>query len=233
MTVYLLGVDGGGTGCRARLADADGRTLGEGRAGPANLTTGFEAAIAAVNEAFASAAADAGLDPAAIGPDVVAVLGLAGAASLGDGARAAGLFVFRDTTVRADSEIACLGAHAGASGGLVVLGTGSQAVLVDERGLTRFGGWGFLLSDGASGAVLGHAAARAALAAHEGLGTPSGLTRTLMARFGGDPAVMLRFALTARPADWAAFAPLVFDHAERAIPPPSHCAPPRHVRWTT
>lgn len=218
MIDLLLGVDGGGTGCRARLADLAGRTLGEGAAGPANLTTGFDAALASVVTAFGQAAAAAGLDPAVAAPRVGAVLGLAGAASLGDGGRVGALLPFRAATVRADSEIACLGAHGGRPGGLVVLGTGSQAVMVDERGLGRFGGWGFLLSDGASGAVLGQAALRGALAAHEGLAPPSGFTRHVMARFDDDPRAMARFAATARPADYAAFAPAVFSFAEDADP---------------
>lgn len=218
MIDLLLGVDGGGTGCRARLADLMGRTLGEGAAGPANLTTGFDAALASVVAAFGQAAAAAGLDPVAAAPRVGAVLGLAGAASLGDGGRVAALLPFRAAEVRADSEIACLGAHGGRSGGLVVLGTGSQAVMVDERGLGRFGGWGFLLSDGASGAVLGQAALRRALAAHEGLAPASGFTRHVMAGFDDDPRGMLRFAAAARPADYAAFAPAVFSFAEGGDP---------------
>ena len=35
----FLGIDGGGTGCRAAVADASGRILGTGVAGPANLTS--------------------------------------------------------------------------------------------------------------------------------------------------------------------------------------------------
>ncbi|MFD1331301.1 N-acetylglucosamine kinase, partial [Methylopila musalis] len=34
-SALFLGVDGGGTRCRARLADAGGRVLGEGLSGPA------------------------------------------------------------------------------------------------------------------------------------------------------------------------------------------------------
>ena len=33
----FAGVDGGGTGCRARIEDAEGRVLGTGIAGPATL----------------------------------------------------------------------------------------------------------------------------------------------------------------------------------------------------
>ena len=47
----FLGVDGGGTRCRARLADAAGHILGEGTAGPANIRLGIEAAFASVIDA--------------------------------------------------------------------------------------------------------------------------------------------------------------------------------------
>ena len=36
---YVVGIDGGGTRCRALLQDIDGNTLGEGAAGPANIMT--------------------------------------------------------------------------------------------------------------------------------------------------------------------------------------------------
>eukprot|EP01037_Dinobryon_pediforme_P038034 gene38034-45821_t len=67
-----------GTTSRARLADAAGRTLGEGRAGSSNLNAGIAQArlsiLAATNEALAAA----GLAPERAG-DIVAGLGLAGA----------------------------------------------------------------------------------------------------------------------------------------------------------
>ncbi|MEY8690213.1 MAG: ATPase, partial [Leptothrix sp. (in: b-proteobacteria)] len=37
---YLIGLDGGGTGTRARLASPDGRVLGSGEAGPSALGQG-------------------------------------------------------------------------------------------------------------------------------------------------------------------------------------------------
>ena len=59
----FLGVDGGGTQCRARLADRAGRILGEGVAGPANLRLGLEASLAAVLDAARQCLAEAGLRP--------------------------------------------------------------------------------------------------------------------------------------------------------------------------
>jgi glucosamine kinase len=44
----FVGVDGGGTGCRARIEDSNGRLLGTGIAGPAALRIGFARAFADV-----------------------------------------------------------------------------------------------------------------------------------------------------------------------------------------
>ena len=74
----FLGVDGGGTQCRARLADRAGRILGEGVAGPANIRLGLEASLAAVLDAARQCLAEAGLGTGALGR-TVACLALAGA----------------------------------------------------------------------------------------------------------------------------------------------------------
>ncbi len=63
-TALLLGVDGGGTGCRARLVDLKGQVRGEGTAGPANIRFGikesFAAVLRATDEALAQSRAVAG-----------------------------------------------------------------------------------------------------------------------------------------------------------------------------
>jgi glucosamine kinase len=43
--LLLLGVDGGGTCCRARLASAQGAKLAEVVAGPANIRLGLDGAL--------------------------------------------------------------------------------------------------------------------------------------------------------------------------------------------
>ena len=61
----FLGIDAGGTHCRARLVDAAGGVLGTGQAGPANLTLGIDRAHEAIMTASARAFATAGLASAA------------------------------------------------------------------------------------------------------------------------------------------------------------------------
>ena len=74
---FFMGVDGGGTGCRARIEDMTGRVLGTGIAGPAALRLGVQTALDEVLVACLAALAEAGL-----GEDVLrlvhAVVGLAG-----------------------------------------------------------------------------------------------------------------------------------------------------------
>jgi glucosamine kinase len=47
----LLGIDGGGTKCRARLCDAMGAKRGEAMAGPANIRFGLERSFSAILKA--------------------------------------------------------------------------------------------------------------------------------------------------------------------------------------
>ncbi|MBR1251749.1 N-acetylglucosamine kinase, partial [Bradyrhizobium sp. AUGA SZCCT0169] len=59
-TMYL-GIDGGGTRCRARIEDENGNVLGLATSGPATTRIGFEKAWRSIMEATEAAAAQAGL----------------------------------------------------------------------------------------------------------------------------------------------------------------------------
>jgi glucosamine kinase len=63
--LLLLGVDGGGTRWRARLATLGGTTLADAGAGPANIRPGLDKSLAAVFEASAQCLTQAGLTPRA------------------------------------------------------------------------------------------------------------------------------------------------------------------------
>ncbi len=76
--VLLLGVDGGGSGCRARLCTISGRTLSEGTAGSANIRLGVEQSFASVLEATIQCMSGAGLSSRDF-ERVVACVALAGA----------------------------------------------------------------------------------------------------------------------------------------------------------
>ena len=123
-TALLLGVDGGGTRCRARLVDLKGQVRGEGTAGPANIRFGIKESFGAVLRATDEALAGAGLslDDA----DIVACLALAGASEPTHLAAARAYELpFRRVVFTTDAHAACVGAHGGKDGGIIIVGTGS------------------------------------------------------------------------------------------------------------
>jgi glucosamine kinase len=216
--LYFLGVDGGATRCRARLRDASGTLLAQTAGPAANIYVDYAGALAVVRAAIAETLRQAGLRVGGSGPARVALgLGLAGLSTGAEAARIVADLATLDgvAAVRAanDAVTACLGAHAGADGGIVIAGTGSAGIVRLGGREAVIGGRGFLLGDDGSAARIGADALRAALRACDRLGASTPLTTSLMRHFAGDPLVALQWALTAKPSDYGAFAPAVLDAA--------------------
>jgi glucosamine kinase len=215
---FFIGVDGGGTSCRARIEDAEGRLLGEGAAGPAATRIGMDRSMQAVRTASEAAAIDAGLLPTALGYTSAGV-GLAGIDR--KGAREALLSFphpFRRVVYASDANVACLGAHRGRDGGIVVVGTGSVGFArVNGREL-RIGGYGFPISDEGSGADLGLQAVRLALRAHDGRARPTPFSLEVMQRLGPDVFTLVAWAELATATEYASLAPVALSYAEAGDP---------------
>ncbi len=211
--LYFLGVDGGGSGCRARVVDAGGAVLGRGDAGPATLRLGADASWAAVMSAANDALADANVQEVAA---VHVAVGLAGITRADE--RAAWLaksHPFASLSLVGDEVAACLGAHSGGDGGIVIVGTGSNAFGMVGGGEVRIGGHGFPVSDEGSGAMIGLDAMRLAARAYDGRIETTPLLAALLDRFGNDIARVVAWVDAADAAGYAALAPLVVAHAER------------------
>lgn len=212
---YYIGIDGGGTRCRARLQDDHGHTLGQGESGPANIRLGLDVAWGNIMAAIDAALTAAGLTRDIL-PRTSLGLGLAGIVTPDDCTRttAAAPVEFGQVTAAADCHVACLGAFAGEDGAIQIAGTGSSGyAIVSGRGYP-VGGWGFLLSEKGSAAALGRDAIRAALEANDGLAQRTLLTEALIARF-GTPSDIIDWSEHARPVDYGALSPFVFDHARQ------------------
>ena len=210
MPLYL-GLDGGGTGCRAVVAD-EFAVLGHGAGGAANSrAVGVVAAWKNIDYAVDAALADAGLGGAAK-PRLQACFGLAGVGRPGD--REAFLkrpHPFASLRLETDVHVALVGALGGEVGAVLAAGTGSMVYAQDALGgRYRVGGWGFPVGDEGGGAWLGLGLIRAALHAADGRGAASGLTETVLGRYGG-PEGLLQKLHNAGPKDFADLAPLVFE----------------------
>ena len=214
----FVGVDGGGTGCRARIEDAKGNLLGSGIAGPAALRIGVDRALTEVEKACSAAAEDAGLK-ADVLSSMHAAVGLAGVGRKG---ALEELLLrphpFRSIIYAHDATIACIGAHGARDGGIVIIGTGSVGFAVVDGREARIGGYGFPISDEGSGADLGLHAIRMALRAYDERAVGTSLTRDVMLRFHNDPFEAVAWMDHANATDYATFAPLVMRHADSGDP---------------
>ncbi|WP_050526603.1 BadF/BadG/BcrA/BcrD ATPase family protein [Pseudorhodobacter aquimaris] len=209
----VIGVDGGGTGCRAGIATLDGRVLATATAGPANFSTDPDQTRANVISAIGKAAARLGIDPAQL-YDCAIHFGLAGIMQEADAARFRAVLPFARAVVTDDRPTAFAGALGEGDGVLAAVGTGTLVAAHFGRTRRYFCGWGFDLSDQASGAWLGRGALMRCLLAYDGLAQDSVLTRAIMAQFADVPTALVEFARTALPADYATFAPQVIRAAE-------------------
>ena len=214
----FIGVDGGGTGCRARIEDAQGCLLGTGIAGPAALRIGVDRALAEVVKACRVALEEAGLGSNALS-SVHAAVGLAGVGRKGVLEQLVlQPHPFRSVVYAHDASIACIGAHGARDGGIVIVGTGSVGFAVVEGREVRVGGYGFPISDEGSGADLGLHSIRLALRAYDKRAVETSLTRDVMMRFHNDPFEAVAWMDHATATDYAIFAPLVMRHADAGDP---------------
>lgn len=216
--MLLLGVDGGGSNCRARLCAFSGRILGEGMSGPANLGLGLDESFSAIVGAATQCLSQAGLPQSSLGK-IVACLALAGASEPSHLAAAQSYpHPFRKAIITTDAHAACLGAHGDSDGGVIVAGTGTVGWAVLAGRTYRVGGWGMPISDEGSGAWLGCEAVRRLLWALDGRIGWTGLLRALGEKFSNDPHAVVAWAQSARPGDFGSLAPLVFEHAAHGDP---------------
>ena len=203
---YFLGLDGGGTGCRAVLTDGDGRVLGRGEGGPANIMSDREGALVAIMATAEQALA--GRDPS----EVAACLGLAGANISGARNWLGPMLPFGRTRVVHDAVTAVAGALGAADGIVAAIGTGSVFSRQIGPEIDTIGGWGPILGDEGGGAWIGRLFLAEVLRAVDGLAPKTALSDLTLARFDG-PQQIVAFARTATGADFAREARQLLEHS--------------------
>jgi glucosamine kinase len=210
----FLGIDGGGTGCRAAVADASGRILGQGQAGPANIASNPEQSrdniLGAARQALAAAT---GSDAEIAG--LVAGMGLAGANAAGAKTALQRALPFSKVRIETDAHAAVKGALRDRDGIVAAIGTGSVFASQVGGRIRQIGGWGLVLGDEGSGARLGRSLLSAALGAEDGFRAMTPLLRNSLDEHGGNEGV-IAFAMSARPADFAVLAPRILASDDQA-----------------
>jgi glucosamine kinase len=214
MIEYLLGVDGGGTGTRVAVAQADGTVLAQGQAGPSALGQGIDPAWQHILQAVAAAFASIGRETPVW---TVCAMG-AGLSGINHRPWADEFQVknpgFAKLAIDTDAHTMLLGAHGGQPGAMVAAGTGSVGeVLRDDGSRNEVSGWGFPAGDEGSGAWLGLRAMAIAQQALDLRRPASPLAIAVQARCGSSRDALQSWCAQARQFEYAQLARLVFECA--------------------
>jgi len=210
---YLIGVDGGGSGTRVVLADANGIELARATGGPSGLALGVERAWDAIEVACSRAFETAGLPfewrACALGCGLAGV-NHAGWLALFHAGAPDGCVL----AVESDAFTTLLGAHGGEPGVIVALGTGSIAASLDAHGQFRMaGGYGFPSGDEASGAWLGLRAVVHLQQVLDGRAPADDWSAALLAHTDAtDRDSLVVWLCAANQTGYATLAPTVFEH---------------------
>lgn len=207
---FLLGIDGGGTCCRAQLVSWEGDLLGSGEAGPANPLRDPESTCRSILAATEMAFSDAGLGEDSI-QQTVAGIGLAGVnvpaafAAIDNWQHPYG-----SLHLTTDMRIACYGAHGRCDGAVVISGTGCSGYSIIHGTHRVHSGFGFPVGDKGGASWIGLAALRASFLALDELGPSTTLEESLSAYFGISGIGIVEKLANAQPCDYGRLAPLVF-----------------------
>ncbi len=210
----FIGIDGGGTKCRARLVSINEKLLGTGIGGPSNPLHGQAQTKASILQAVEMALTEAGL-PNSEASNLIVGIGLAGV-------NLPSLFdvmnnwhhPFKQMHLTTDLHIACLGAHNRDQGAVMIAGTGSCGYSYVKNKATIIGAHGFPFGDKGSGAWMGLEAVKAVLLASDNLG-PYSLLSDLIGNHLQAKGVMIVDRMgAAKASDYAQLARFVLDAAD-------------------
>lgn len=212
---YFLGVDGGATKCNVRLEDEAGNVLGQAVSGPANIRLSALAAWQSIHTALEQISHYSTITLNGERCQIHAGIGIAGC----EIAEAYQAFIhaphpFKTLEVIHDAEAACLGAHGGDDGALIIAGTGVVGFLMEAGQAAKVAGWGFPQDDAGSGAWLGLQAVAETLRWQDGRRPASKLAELVFKHFKHRLDDLVHWANQANSTAFAELAPLVIQSAQ-------------------
>lgn len=208
---YLVGIDGGGTQCRANIYNSEKQLLGSGISGSANPVNGLEQTKTSITDAIAHAIGHAKIQcqPS----QLIVGAGLAGLhlpAMQENMGRWQHPFQFLHVTT--DIHVAVIGAHPQNNGAVIILGTGFSALAMIDGKQISIGGYGFPINAICSGSWFGLEAIKAILLDNDQVGPSTSMTQAVL---GKEDVISLATRLNnAQSFEFAKYAPLVFSHAD-------------------
>ena len=171
----LIGIDGGGTHSTAAGAWPDGRIAGVAFGGGLNYhNVGVETVRLRLEEMVAELCSKTGASSPLVCVGMSALDAPADEQTLAK--FTTGAFSADQLDLQSDAYVALMGFTRGQPGMIVICGTGSMLLMLDENGRQHVsGGWGYLLSDAGSGYTLARDALLCIIDEYEGLGKATSL----------------------------------------------------------
>ncbi len=214
---YYMGIDGGATKTIACLGDESGNILEVIKVGGTNYqTTGIETTKKTLKQAL-----DTIIECQKININQIKCICFGGAGVDSDEGEEIITSIFRgleyknELKVCNDGLIALVGANDGYHGGVVIGGTGSVALGVDNDGkLHKVGGWGHFLDDGGSGYAIARNALSKIIRNYDGRGRDTLLWESIKKELEiSSPEQIIDFVYSesTRKHDIAKLAPLVME----------------------
>jgi glucosamine kinase len=212
----FIGVDGGATKSKVRIEDSAGNLLGQALGGPSNIRLSVDKAWLAIYQAIEEALKPSGIRLNDEKYHFHIGLGLAGC----EVPEAYQAFLrhshpFATIQLTSDAHVACVGAHAGKDGAIIIIGTGVVGYQVQAGKGTRVGGWGFPHDDEGGGAWLGLEAARLTFQWLDHRVEKSPLVEDVFSFFDQDTDKFTTWANMANSSEFARLAPLVINHSQQ------------------
>ena len=198
------------------MVDASGHVLAESISGPSNIRLSVPEAVCSIEEGFSQCLKTAGI-PYAKKKNYLfrAGIGLAGyevKSAREEFFKTQSPFDF--LALESDATIACLGAHDGKNGSIVIAGTGVVGLKISRGKKHQIGGWGFPHGDEGGGAWLGLEAVKKCLHAIDHKEKDSLFMQELREQIGSQKEAMTQWACNSNATDYASLTPLIVKHAE-------------------
>lgn len=209
----FIGVDGGGTKSKLVMRDEAGNFLGSGRSGAANIRLSVDTALNSIEEAFAQALTEAKINRHDKDYHFHIGLGLAGT-EVPEACTEflARLSYFDTVRMESDAYAACLGAHEGEDGAILIVGTGVIGYKVKNGQHKRVSGWGFPYDDVGGGAWFGMHAIRYTLEWCDGRREHSPFLEAVYQSFHNSVTTIVSWADKASATEYATLAPIVTQY---------------------
>jgi glucosamine kinase len=213
----FIGIDGGATKCKVRIEDSQGRVLGQAVGGAANIRLSVDVAWQSIYTAVEEILLSQSISLRDKNNHFHAGIAVAGCEV--QEARSQFLATphpFHTLHLMTDAHAACVGAHAGKDGAIIIIGTGVIGYEIQDGTGAQVGGWGFPHDDEGGGAWLGLEAARLTFQAQDLRAEKTPLTADVFAFFDNDLNHFVSWANRANSSEFARLAPLVINHSQNS-----------------